>query len=102
MTLSPLSSGDQWSNHIPDARERARRKEPQSSHTLILWREILFAFEIYYTGPSRAMKFLGIEGRDEREGRHREQVVREILSDLRTTVQGIRGFKGSGGKGGQS
>ncbi|MGL3709406.1 DotA/TraY family protein [Leptospirillum ferriphilum] len=59
------------------------------AYTLVLWRVIHFAFEILHTGPYWAMKVLGIESRDGREGRHMEQGGREILADLKTTVQGF-------------
>ena len=72
------------------------------AYTLVLWRVIHFAFEVLHTGPYWAMKGLGIESRDGREGRHMEQGGREILNNIRTTVQGFRGFGGGGGKGGQS
>lgn len=72
------------------------------AYTLVLWRVIHFSFEILHTGPYWAMKVLGIESRDGREGRHMEVGGREILNNIRTTVQGFRGFGGGGGKGGQA
>ena len=66
------------------------------AYTLVLWRVIHFAFEVLHTGPYWAMKILGIESREGREGRHMEQSGKEILTNLRTVMGGIRG--GSGGK----
>ena len=71
------------------------------AYTLVLWRVIQFAFEILHTGPYWAMKVLGIGSRDGREGRHLE-AGGQILNNIRTTVQGFRGFGGGGGKGAQA
>ena len=62
------------------------------AYTLVLWRVIHFAFEILHTGPYWAMKVLGIESRDGREGRHMEAGGREILTNIRTVVTGFRGW----------
>lgn len=70
-----------------------------TAYVLVLWRVIHFAFEILHTGPYSAMKVLGIESRDGREGRHMEAGGREILNNIRTVVTGFRGM-GPGGKGG--
>ena len=70
------------------------------AYTLVLWRVIHFAFEILHTGPYWAMRVLGIESRDGREGRHMEQGGREILTNIRTVFGGFRGM--GSGKGGQA
>lgn len=71
------------------------------AYALVLWRVIHFSFEILHTGPYWAMKVLGIESRDGREGHHMESSGREILTNIRTVVSGFWGM-GSGGKGGQA
>ncbi|MEC4683855.1 MAG: DotA/TraY family protein [Nitrospirota bacterium] len=70
------------------------------AYVLVLWRVIHFSFEIIHTGPYWAMKILGIESRDGREGRHMEAGGREILTNIRTVVSGFRGM--GPGKGGQA
>ncbi len=60
------------------------------AYTLVLWRVIHFAFEILHTGPFWAMKVLGIDGGHRREERHIEAGGKEILNNIRTTVQGFR------------
>ena len=65
------------------------------AYTLVLWRVIHFAFEILHTGPYWAMKVLGIESRDGREGRHTEQSGKEILTNIGTAVQGLGGRRKS-------
>ncbi len=69
------------------------------AYTLVLWRVIHFAFEILHTGPYWAMKVLGIESRDGREGRHMESGGQEILTNLRTIMGGGRGGTGAGSPG---
>ena len=71
------------------------------AYALVLWWVIHFSFEILHTGPYWAMKVLGIESRDGREGHHMESSGREILTNIRTVVSGFWGM-GSGGKGGQA
>ena len=70
------------------------------AYVLVLWRVIHFAFEVIHTGPYWAMKVLGIESREGREGRHMEQGGREILTNIRTVFGGFRGM--GPGKGGQA
>ena len=67
------------------------------AYTLVLWRVIHFAFEIIHTGPYWAMKVLGIESRDGREGRHMEAGAREVMTNLGTVIGGIRGGIPAGG-----
>ena len=72
------------------------------AYVLVLWRVIHFAFEVLHTGPYWAMRVLGIESRDGREGRHMEAGGREILNNIRTVFGGLRGGIPGGGKGGQA
>jgi conjugal transfer/type IV secretion protein DotA/TraY len=69
------------------------------AYTLVLWRVIHFAFEVLHTGPYWALKVLGIESRDGREGRYMESGGQEILTNLRTIMTGNRGGPGAGSPG---
>ena len=58
------------------------------AYTLVLWRVIHFAFEILHTGPYWAMKVLGIESRDSREGGNMDaQGLRNSFQNIGQNMQ---------------
>jgi conjugal transfer/type IV secretion protein DotA/TraY len=68
-------------------------------YMIVLWRSIHFAFEIIHTGPFWAMRVLGIDGGQRREGREGQEMkgsFKEIGQNV-TTI--FRGFTVPGKKG---
>ncbi|MHB1564477.1 MAG: DotA/TraY family protein [Leptospirillum sp.] len=67
-------------------------------YMIVLWRSIHFAFEIIHTGPFWAMRVLGIDGGQRREGREGQEMkgsFKEIGQNV-TTI--FRGFTVPSGK----
>ena len=58
-------------------------------YALVLWRTIHFSFEIIHTGPYWAMRVLGIESREGREGRMMESGGQNVLHSMQTVFAGM-------------
>ena len=61
-------------------------------YMIVLWRTIHFSFEILHTGPYWAMKVLGIDGGQRREGREAQEMkgaFRDIGQNLTTIAKGF-------------
>ena len=61
-------------------------------YMIVLWRAIHFSFEIIHTGPYWAMRVLGIDGGQRREGRESQEmkgVFRDIGQNFTTIFRGF-------------
>ena len=61
-------------------------------YMIVLWRTIHFSFEIIHTGPYWAMRVLGIDGGQRREGREGQEMkgaFRDIGQNLTTIGKGF-------------